>query len=148
MYRIDVTAEHGIPLATTTLLAWCKDSDIEKRDVEEWIKAWNDLGYGKMIIATTAGIQPKAVKTADMHDIRWFDGNDLKRWKEDGMYDYGHATYLKFRMDDDKAKSYAKRMQGRGPEMGVHSPKTNVNVKEAPAVLPPMLRGHHHIHDE
>ena len=132
MYRIDVTAEHGIPLATTTLLAWCKDSDIEKRDVEEWIKEWNDLGYGKMIIATTAGILPKAVKMADMYDIRWFDGNDLKRWNEDGMYDYGHATYLKFPMSDDKAKSYAKKNAGKRPRKWRFIPqKPNVNVKEA-----------------
>ena len=131
MYLIDVIAEYKTPLATTTLLAWCKNSNIGKRDVEEWVKKWNDLGYGKMIIVTTANIEPKAVKMADMHGIRWFDGNDLERWKEDGMHDYGHVVYLESRMTDDKAKSYAKKKAGKKPrKWGIVPQKPNVDVKE------------------
>ena len=133
MYQIGAIAESKTPLAITTHLAWCKDGDIEKRDVEKWIKEWNDLGYGKMIIATTASIEPKAVKVADMRGIRRFDGNDLKRWKEDGMHDYGHVAYLESRINDDKAKSYAKKNAGKKPgKLGIPQ-KPNVDVKE---VLP------------
>ena len=131
MYRIDMMAKHETPLATTTLLAWCKDSRIEKRDVQKWIKEWNDLGYGKMIIATTADIQPKAVKMADMHGIQWFDGNDLKRWQGDGMHDYGHVVYLESHMDNDRIESYAKKNTRRKPrKLRIIPQRTKVEVKE------------------
>ena len=131
MYRIDVTAKHEIPLAATTLLAWCKDSRIEKRDVQKWMKEWNDLGYGKMIIATTAGIQPKAVKMADMHGIEWFDWNDLKRWQGDGLHGYGHVVYLESRMDEDKAKHSASKTAGKKPKKWRIIPqKPEVEVKK------------------
>ena len=124
-------AKHETPLAATTLLAWCKDSRIEKRDVKKWMKAWNDLGYGRMVIATTADIQPKAVKMADMHGIRWFDGNDLKQWHGAGRHDYGHVVYLKFRMDDNEIESYAKKNVERKPrKLRIIPQRTKVEVKE------------------
>ena len=130
-YRIDMIAKHETPLAATTLLAWCKDSRIEKRDVKKWMKAWNDLGYGRMVIATTADIQPKAVKMADMHGIRWFDGNDLKQWHGAGRHDYGHVVYLKFRMDDNEIESYAKKNVERKPrKLRIIPQGTKVEVKE------------------
>ena len=131
MYPIDVIAEYKTPLATTTFLAWCKNGDIGKRDVERWIKEWNDLGYGKMIIATTANVEPKAVKMADVRGVWWFDKNDLERWKKDGMHGYGHVTYLESLMNDDKAKSYVKKKTGKKPRKWRIVPqKPNVDVKD------------------
>ena len=134
MYQISVVAKHKTLLATTTILVWCKDSDITEHDMEEWVKEWNDLGHGQMIIATTADIMPDAVKMADMYGIQWFDWNDLKRWKEDGMHVYGHVRYLNSLIYDSEAESRAKKIAGKKPKKGGLIPqKSNVAVRE---VLP------------
>ena len=139
-HQIDVLAKHAGPLHNDSLVVECKayGHNVEKDILMKQLNICADIGFGGIMIFTTAGFADGCHKTAEQYrHVTLIDGNRINSMtKGIKIKSTAKPMYVKPFISESKARKYAK---SRAKKMsgGMFTKRPKVTVKSVRLVCYP-----------